>query len=1243
MFIYLSKKIAIPHGIKLASVSWNSAQGWIACGGANNLLKVLKLESRVTVRARKEALAAGGPAPQSQEGNLSMNQTLEGHNGTVVCLTWNEHYRKLTTSDQYGLIIVWMLHKGMWFEEMVNNRNKSVVKDMKWTADGQKICIVYEDGAVIVGSVDGNRLWGKELEKELLFVEWAPDGRNILFGTGNSEVMLYDALGNYISTLTLFAISPGMNDGRLIGMCWYNGMHGYVEPNVPTLAIGFDNGRVQIMRDDTDDNPVLIDTGINAVKMAWNTFGSVLAIAGTKINTLLNGDQKETQMVQFYSPFGKHLRTLKVPGSGIASLSWEGGSLRLALAVDNFIFFANIRPDYEWGYFSNTLVYSFNKPERAENCVCFWDTNTDERHIKYVKSLISIRAAGENCVFATKTDDGSGQFILILCNAIGSPVDSKYIDIEPVFLAMSPYHVIVASTELVYVWQYRTPVTKLTSLAGTAGAQASKPIRKEGRERVFHVDDPAVLGGPPAVPNPNIMPGVVTTGVSKNPTNDPICAVTSSKSTLIVARASGTLLRFSLPHLTLENKYIIKCRPQSISLNCDSTRLSIIDINGVLTLFDLDAKNNGTSLSALNTPASGSNSNKGMIGVSNAIGVHLDFERKDIWDLIWSDDNPELFACMEKTRMYVFRGLNPEEPVQSSGYLCAFSDLCIKAILMDEIIVDPEHPDKELVVNFETKSLRDTRELLATVPISEAYQFIEDNPHPRLWKILAESALEQLNFLVADKAFVRCSDYQGIQFVKRLKLLNDRNKQRAEVCIYFRRFDEAEAIYLEMDAKDLAVELRTRLGDWFRVVQLIQGGNAGDDAALTNAYNHIGDYYADRQKWIKAYKFYTKAKNLKQMVNCAYILDDYAALEKLVEQIPAGSDFLKDVGEKFASVGLCSEAVQAFLKADDPKSAIDCCVTLNQWDLAVELAEQHKFPQIETLLTKYASHLLQNEKLFQAVELYRKANKHVEAAKLLSTLAQQAAKSKVHPLRAKKLYVMQALQVDKYKSRMLDGPMGSGAQSSTVATLQSLLTHDMTTAGNEALEDAWHGAEAYHFFLLAQRQLYSGQIDAAMRTAHRLVEYEDILETKEIYSLIALTSFYNKHFGACSRAFIKLEALENVTKEEKEQYKNLALAIFTKYAPKDPASRSLPCPNADKNKCDSKVSDWSTSCNDCSKSWPGCIASGRPLINPSPSEMATCRTCKHRAYDRELRKFDFCPLCHSPLRREIMQQQQPNM
>lgn len=99
---------------------------------------------------------------------------------------------------------VWMLHKGVWLEEMINNRNKSVVRAMKWTGDGQKICIVYEDGAVIVGSVDGNRLWGKELDVSLRFVEWSPDARHILFVTKESEVLLYDSMGNKIRNVRLF-------------------------------------------------------------------------------------------------------------------------------------------------------------------------------------------------------------------------------------------------------------------------------------------------------------------------------------------------------------------------------------------------------------------------------------------------------------------------------------------------------------------------------------------------------------------------------------------------------------------------------------------------------------------------------------------------------------------------------------------------------------------------------------------------------------------------------------------------------------------------------------------------------------------------------------------------------------------------------------------------------------------------------------------------------------------------------
>jgi WD repeat-containing protein 35 len=1228
MFIYLSKKIAIPNNINLACVSWNSEQGWIACGGENGMLKVLKLDG-----GQGGAPSKGGKgtasAAASTGSNLSMNQTLEGHNGAVCVSTWNENYRKLTTSDENGLIIVWMLHKGMWFEEMINNRNKSVVRDMKWTGDGQKICIVYEDGAVIVGSVDGNRLWGKELELELCHVEWSPDGRQILFGTTSGEVQLFDNQGHFLSKIPILAVPPG-SGAQIVGLLWYNGNFGFVEPNCPTLAVCYDNGRVQISRDILDDEPVLIDTGMTACTMRWNTNGSVLAIAGSKDVQLPDGGSKVAHMIQFYSPFGAHLRTLKVPGNKIAGISWEGGGLRLALAVDSFIYFANIRPDYKWGYFANTLVYSFQKPERVENCVAFWDTETDERHIKYVKSLISIRAAGEHCVFATRTDDGSGQYILILCNAIGSPVDSKYIDVEPVVVAMTPFHVVVCSHDVVYVWQYRTAVAKLTSLQETSNFNEGSHLRRaDGREQAFHIDQAPSLSD-----DPRKLRNVDTAA-----TNDPIACVCASASVLIVARSSGTVHKYALPHITLESKHVLKCRPELIALNCTNTRLSVIDINGILTLFDLVENTQSDAMSKLPFNSGGnsnnnSNSNSNSNGEQPKDGTVADFSRKDAWDMVWSDDNPELFACMQKTLMYVFRGIHPEEPVTSYGYLCHFSDLCIKAIQIDDVMRTPEHPEKYSIVNFETKSLRDTRDLLSTVPIQEAHNFIDDNPHPRLWRILAESALEQLNFLMADKAFVKCRDYQGIQFVKRLKLLNDANKQRAEVCAYFRRFDEAESIYLKMDQKDLAVELRMRLGDWFRVVQLIQSG-AGDDKLLQTSYANIGHYYADRQKWEKAYKYYSKAKDLPALVHCAYMLDDYQSLEKLVDRIPDGSDYLMDVGAKFQSVGLCSMAVSAYLKRGDPKAAIDCCVLLNQWEQAVDLAQEHKFQQIETLLTKYASHLLQKDKIFHAVELYRKAGRHTEAARLLAKLAGQAKDTGVNPLRAKQLYLLAAMEVEKYKQKTFSAA-GAGADMSTAAgstmsaqaTLATLISHDAVVGGEKHLEDAWHGVEAYHFWLLSQRQLYAGDSDAAMKTALRLQEYDDVLDPKDIYSLIALSTYYSSYFGQCSKAFTRLESMEDVKEEQREKYRKLALAIFVRHAPEDPIAKKQACPG---KRCEGKVNDWDVDCGECGMHFKACIISGRAVLGRDKDMVYTCTTCKHSMYESELGKYVHCPLCHASL------------
>lgn len=69
-------------------------------------------------------------------------------------------------------------------------------------------------------------------------------------------------------------------------------------------------------------------------------------------------------------------------------------------------------------------------------------------------------------------------------------------------------------------------------------------------------------------------------------------------------------------------------------MNSDSTKFSIIDINGILSFYDFQAT-------------------EGQAGRSG--GEHLQTERKEVWSVIWSSDNPRLCALMEKNRLYVLR------------------------------------------------------------------------------------------------------------------------------------------------------------------------------------------------------------------------------------------------------------------------------------------------------------------------------------------------------------------------------------------------------------------------------------------------------------------------------------------------------------------------------------------------------------------------------------------------------------
>ncbi|XP_063529185.1 WD repeat-containing protein 35 [Cydia strobilella] len=513
MFIYMSKKIAIPKQSNVTCISWNHSSGYIAVGGEEGMLKVLKLES------------GGG-------GNLSMNLSLEGHTGQLQVAIWNEVYQKLTTSDEHGVIIVWMLYKGSWYEEMINNRNKSTVSSMAWGSDGQKICIAYEDGAVIVGSVDGSRVWGKDIKGPgLTAVQWSPDNTQLLFALVGGELQLYDDQGNLTMPVAINGVTASM---EVVAMDWYAGK---APPNRPVLMICYKSGIILLMKNCVEEDSIVVETNMMAIDCHWNHNGTVLAAAGC------TSDQ--TNVVQFFSAYGEHIRTLRVPGGAMRSLSWEKRSLRLAIAIDSFIYFANVKPDHKYAFYGNTLAYV-----SGTETVTFWDTVTLQSWMNHIPDVIDMCGADEYCVIATLN-------MLIISNQQGIQCDAKAVSIPIVYVAInSKATVVAASKESFLVWKFSTP------------------SRPKSTEHLFRAD------GTP-----------VTTGdVSYQ--DDTICCITCSDSHLLVGRDSGTILFFSLVNFKKITSINMNSRPYKLGLNSNSSKFYVIDQPGSLYLLDTDMANN---------------------------------------------------------------------------------------------------------------------------------------------------------------------------------------------------------------------------------------------------------------------------------------------------------------------------------------------------------------------------------------------------------------------------------------------------------------------------------------------------------------------------------------------------------------------------------------------------------------------------------------------------------------------------
>ena len=1194
MYCTLIKKVNVTKSDKLTKISHNKLTNLIGIGGTNGFVQVVNLDI-------------------TSQNQLTSKQTLESHSSEITLLRWNDQFNKLTTCDSSGVIIVWRLNNNVWETEMINNREQSYVTDLKWSNQGHYLCFIYEDGHAIVGTVEGNRSWGNDIRNSLYLIEWSPDDNNILLASKNSNIIILTAMGQQLGELI---IEPSLFNVQISSLSWWSN---YISDsrNITLkkhLMLAFKNGTVALYDNEDDRNPFIIKTNLFDVNKAeWNLGGDVFAISG------MIKEEDNKCGVSFYSSKGEFIKVLKAP-EPIICFSWDARGTKIALETQNTIYFGLVKPKYKWCFFSNTLVFSYLS-ESDHHTLVFWDIKNEKINYKYVKNMIDICAKSPFCLITAQISEIN--YLLILSNSIGSPIDNKIINIEPVFIALNNTHAVVSNGHYVYLWQFRGIENERKR-----GRNDDKNIIIQGqeisinlltkkmmRELTFFIED---------IPNMNDVYNYETFNANRR-TNDPITAVCLTDNYLFITCASGKANKYNLMSLTTITKYNFDEKMIKIGLSPQGQYLWAISEYNMLSIWDTEKQH------------------------KKYMGEKLEFEKKDVWSVLWSDNKntdsmkDELsFVFLEKNKLNIIKNLEPEEVLACNGYLADFSDLIITAVKLEDLMFKPYDSNfkvEDIVIQTETRNLRDLREhIKAKMPMEDIYKFVEQNPNRKMWELLAKHALFLFDTATAEKAFTHMNDYMGLDFIKRLKTIDDDNLKRAEISQFFNDYDTAEETYNNADRKDLSINMRLKLGQWDRVINLMNDKGVVDENNMKIAYSNSADQYMDEKDYEKAEEFYKKANNNEGLINVWFATEEFDKASNFIERIPEQNEFLLFMGEKFETYGLCDEAVNCYLRYGDVKKAIDTCVLMNKWNLAVELAEKNNFFQIEGLVNKFGSILMEKGKKMDLVELYRKSHRHTEAAKILIKIAEDLKELNASPITLKKIYVVAALEMESFKTRLIDAQITNITQQTVknTTTLDTLITSDLSNVSDKTLNNPWKGAEAYHFYMLCQSQLYQQKHKEALKTALRLVLYEKELGAKEVYRLISLSAFLNQNYQHCSKALSTLENLPNLTKVQRQKYKDLAVHIFMMNEPKNHNEFFVKCPN---KKCGSEVSEFSIDCKSCGSNFSPCVYSGQSIMMKGYYK---CKRCKHKCLESEIynKPIKFCPLCHLAL--DLQNQQVQN-
>ena len=667
-------------------------------------------------------------------------------------------------------------------------------------------------------------------------------------------------------------------------------------------------------------------------------------------NTTMNINSKSKSILLFYNVQGELLKRFVCP-CHVNSFSW-GYSSTIALAADKYIYIALTKFTHKWTYLNDTIVFAYLISDQKYNII-FLNTVNDTKQCKLVYNLIDVISSDFYCAIIQENKE-KREYSFMITNNFCNVLETKLLPIKPLFYDMNNQFIAIGDNDYIYVLQYKgyykpkkegnkkdknNKSNNLSELYNAKNTKYNIPMSKLDpngmNEFCFFIESEL---------NPDIDYNYKTFIKSKK-TKNSIINVYLSSIYLYVAKSNFIINKYNLYTMSLERKFKIEENIKKFGVSPFDKYLWCINNNDYLSVYNIE----------------------------NEKPEKLNYYQKEVWDIKWAEKNDENdredtldFVILQKNRLYFINNLQVEgEMMKCTDYLAKYINNEVTTVKIEKLNNDRNNDffeGKNYLKVYQNKVLKEFNELLENSQITDlkpALEYASKKPCNTFYSKITKKALEKLDFDSAQTAMLQTGDFEGLQFLKKIKNIEDDELKKAEILEFNNNYDEASNKYNNMGRSDLNLAMNIKLGKWDKVTDMMSKNDEKDEN-LKIAYNNYADELYEKKEYDKAEDYYKKSGNIHGLINTYFAKEDYNKAAELIEQLPKDDEFLEEIGDKFKGLGMCKEAVMAYSKKGNLKKAMETYIENNKWSEAIELSRENDFYNMEQLTNKFGSEFIKN-------------------------------------------------------------------------------------------------------------------------------------------------------------------------------------------------------------------------------------------------------------------------------------------